>query len=63
VSEVTKDKCMTEEADNIRFTVRVNESLHRQIANAAKNSERSLNSEIIYRLKRSFEREPFEAAA
>jgi predicted HicB family RNase H-like nuclease len=63
VADVTEGMRMAKKNESIRFTVRVNETLHQQIANAAQRSERSLNSEIIHRLKRTFEREAFEAAA
>jgi hypothetical protein len=39
------------------LSLRFSEALHRQIADEAKRSVRSINSEIVYRLKMSFERE------
>jgi len=46
-----------------RLNLRFDEELRQQLEDAAQRSERSLNREIIYRLKRTFEREPIEAAA
>jgi predicted HicB family RNase H-like nuclease len=47
----------------IRVNIRFDEELRQQLEDAAQRSERSLNREIIYRLKRTFEREPTEATA
>ena len=49
--------------DQVKLTLRINETLLRQIGDAARYSERSLNREIIYRLKATFERQPATAAA
>jgi predicted HicB family RNase H-like nuclease len=49
--------------NEINLTLRVNEVLHQQIKDAARRSERSLNREIIFRLRRTFECEPIEAVA
>jgi len=46
----------------VELTLRFNEPLRQQLAEAAKDSLRSMNSEIIYRLKTSFERKSGEAA-
>jgi predicted HicB family RNase H-like nuclease len=44
-----------EPTERVAFNVRFEEALRRQIAAAAKRSVRSLNSEIIYWLRASFE--------
>jgi predicted HicB family RNase H-like nuclease len=46
-----------------RLNLRFDDTLRQQLERAAQRSERSLNREIIYRLKRTFDREPIEAAA
>jgi len=46
-----------------RLNLRFDDALRQQLERAAQHSERSLNREIIYRLKRTFEREPIEADA
>jgi hypothetical protein len=40
--------------DPVALKLRFNEALRRQIADAAKRSVRSINSEIVYRLRTSF---------
>jgi hypothetical protein len=44
--------------DPIKLQLRLNEALRQQIAAAAASSIRSINSEILYRLRSSFGREP-----
>jgi len=51
------------ENDQVKLTLRINEALLRQIGDAARRSERSLNREIIYRLKATLEEQPEKAAA
>jgi hypothetical protein len=46
-----------------RLNLRFDDTLRQQLESAAQHSERSLNREIIYRLKRTFEREAIKAAA
>jgi predicted HicB family RNase H-like nuclease len=41
----------------VAFTVRFNEDLRQRLANAANRSVRSINSEIIFRLRSSFEQD------
>lgn len=46
-----------------KFIIRLPDGMREQIAQAAKENERTMNAEIIYRLKRSFHTElpiPFE---
>ena len=52
---------MYKEGNEVKLTLRVNEGLHHLIEDAAERSERSLNREIIYRLKKTFERRPVAA--
>jgi len=40
-----------------KLNLRLDDPLRRQVAAAAEQYERSLNSEIVYRLRSSFERE------
>lgn len=47
----------------IAVNFRFDEALHRQLADAAKDSVRSLNGEILYRLRKSFEQRSGEQAA
>jgi hypothetical protein len=47
----------------VAMTVRLDRELRRQIEDAAKSSLRPLSREIVYRLKRSFERQRPEAVA
>jgi hypothetical protein len=47
--------------ERAELTLRLNEALRRQIAEAARRNVRSLNSEIVYRLRTSLETD--EAAA
>lgn len=55
---------MTQPAnDRIKLQLRINETLRQRLAEEAKRSVRSLNAEIIYRLRSSFERQQNEAAA
>jgi hypothetical protein len=44
-----------DQATRVALKLRLDEALRRRVANAAKASVRSLNSEIVYRLKHSFE--------
>jgi predicted HicB family RNase H-like nuclease len=46
-----------------RLNLRFDETLRRQLEAAAKRTERSLNREVIYRLKQTFEREPIETTS
>jgi hypothetical protein len=46
--------------DLVALKLRLNEALRRRVADAANASVRSLNGEIIYRLKSSFEQEASE---
>jgi hypothetical protein len=39
------------------FRLRLNETMRRQIESAAKQSLRSMNAEIVYRLRGTFEQE------
>jgi hypothetical protein len=39
--------------DPVGLCLRLNEALRRQIKQAAEDSERSMNAEILYRLRRS----------
>jgi hypothetical protein len=53
------EKAMSKQPnDPIKLQLRLNEALRQQIAAAAASSIRSINSEILYRLRSSFEREP-----
>ena len=45
------------------LNLRLDEALHRQLTAEAKRSIRSLNGEIIFRLRRSLERQPEAATA
>jgi predicted HicB family RNase H-like nuclease len=54
---------MSKETDQVKLTVRIKEALRKQLERAARRSERSLNREIIHRLKSTLERQPDEAAA
>jgi hypothetical protein len=47
--------------DPVKLRVRLTEELRQRLSDAAKGSLRSLNSEILYRLRSSFESD--EAAA
>jgi len=49
--------------ERIQVSVRFDEALRQRLEDAAKASLRSMNSEIIFRLKTSFERQPDEAVA
>lgn len=44
-------------SDPVALTVRFDEELRRQLADAADRSVRSMNSEIIFRLRTSFDHE------
>lgn len=44
-------------ARKIAFMTRLPEPLHALLRQSANNAERSMNSELIYRLERSFDRE------
>ena len=46
--------------DTAHLNLRYPEALRRRLERAAKNSSRSLNSEIVERLEQSFRREDFE---
>jgi len=46
----------------IKLNLRLDEPLHRQLTAEAKRSVRSLNGEIIFRLRRSLERQSRKAA-
>jgi uncharacterized protein (DUF1778 family) len=48
---------------SVRLNLRFDEELREQIERAAQQSLRSMNSEAVYRIKRTFERQPDEAAA
>ena len=50
-------------ADRVQVSLRFDETLRQRLEDAAKASLRSMNSEIIFRLKTSFERQPDEAVA
>jgi predicted HicB family RNase H-like nuclease len=45
------------------LNLRLDEALHRQLTAEAKRSVRSLNGEIIFRLRRSLDQAPDEAAS
>jgi len=45
--------------DEVSVSVRFPEGLRRQLAQAAADNDRSLNAEIVHRLKRSFDPEIF----
>jgi len=45
----------------IALTLRFNEDLRQQLADAASRSVRSMNSEIVFRLRTSFEQDEGEA--
>jgi predicted HicB family RNase H-like nuclease len=47
----------------VKFLMRLDEALHRQLALEAKRSVRSLNGEIVWRLRKSFEQQSDAAAA
>ena len=49
--------------DEVKTNLRIDEQLHQRLAQAAGRSVRSINGEIIYRLRCSFEREAKKAAA
>jgi predicted HicB family RNase H-like nuclease len=50
--------------DRVRvLNLRLDEALHRQLAAEAKRSVRSLNGEIIFRLRRSLDQQSEDAAA
>ena len=49
--------------DEVKTNLRIDEQLHQRLAEAAGRSVRSINGEIIYRLRRSFDREAAEQAA
>jgi predicted HicB family RNase H-like nuclease len=44
-------------AKSAKLNLRLDDSLRQQVAAAAEQYERSVNSEIVYRLRSSFERE------
>jgi predicted HicB family RNase H-like nuclease len=44
-------------SDPVHMTLRFDEELRQQLADAANRSVRSMNSEIIFRLRTSFERD------
>jgi predicted HicB family RNase H-like nuclease len=54
---------MKELSKTTRLNLRFDEALRQQLEGAAQRSERSLNREIVYRVKSTFERQPDEAAA
>jgi hypothetical protein len=45
---------MDREGDAVKLNLRLDDALHQQLASAAKQSVRSLNGEIVYRLRFSF---------
>jgi Arc-like DNA binding domain len=45
-------------ADAVQLKLRFQEALRRRLERAADQAERSMNAEIIYRLEKSFERDP-----
>lgn len=51
---------MNEEVDDLVkvLNLRLDEALHRQLTAEAKRSVRSLNGEIIFRLRRSLDQQP-----
>jgi predicted HicB family RNase H-like nuclease len=54
---------MTTKDDKVAINFRFDEALHQQLTKAAQQSLRSLNNEILYRVKRSFEQKADEVAA
>jgi predicted HicB family RNase H-like nuclease len=48
--------------DPVFMNLRLDETLHEQLVEAAKRSIRSLNGEIVYRLRSSFDRQDTAAA-
>ena len=47
----------------VKTNLRFDEELHQQLADAARRSVRSINGEIVYRLRTSFEQQSDEAPA
>jgi hypothetical protein len=56
----SRDSLLTE---RVQVSVRFDEALRQRLEDAAKASLRSMNAEIIFRLKTSFERQPDEVVA
>jgi hypothetical protein len=46
-----------ESPDEVHLKLRLDEALRQQIADAAKSSLRSMNSEIVYRLRKSLSKQ------
>jgi predicted HicB family RNase H-like nuclease len=49
--------------DTVKLNLRLDPTLHRRLAVEAKQSVRSLQGEIIFRLRNSFEQQPEVATA
>lgn len=54
---------MAKDDGRVAVCFRFDETLHRQLTEATKQSLRSLNSEILYRVKTTFDQKSDEAAA
>ena len=57
---VERRKMAWKPTDTVHLNLRYPEALRRRLERAAKNSGRSLNTEIVERLEQSFRREDFE---
>jgi predicted HicB family RNase H-like nuclease len=58
VQNASMETAMSKQAsDPVKLRVRLTEELRQRLSAAAKDSLRSLNSEILYRLRASFERD------
>ncbi len=47
----------TDKSDNVKLVIRLDKSLHRSLASEAKRSLRSLNGEMLWRLRCSLDQQ------